>query len=257
MPTRISLLTLLSFTLVLAACSSEGGDGLSTTPPSIKLYNLSSARIVYQYGGAASGKKTHVIANYGMYQSQTDEMTFEMGGMKQEVHQLDIINDTTQYTINLKTKEGTRSPHDTSRLAAMVADFSAKERANFQEAFILRSQGQKVGKDTVLGKICDVYMLPMMGMRISMWEGFTLRSSIMMGEQELTMTAVEFDTDISVDASMFEPPKDVKLTEPQPMGGMPPGHPPVGGEEGMEMSPGNPHADEAPKTDAPVQGSPH
>ncbi len=198
MPTRLSILTLLSFTLVFAACSSEGGEGLSSTPPSIKLYNVSSARIVYEYGGAASGKKTHTIANYGMYQSQLDEMTFTMGGMRQDIHQLDIVNDTTQYTINLKTKEGTRSTHDTSRLAAMVADFTAKEKENFQEAFILRSQGQKVGKDTVLGKICDVYVLPMMGMRISMWEGLTLRSSFTMGEQELTMTAVELDTDISV-----------------------------------------------------------
>ncbi|MFZ1731454.1 MAG: hypothetical protein WBQ23_09800 [Bacteroidota bacterium] len=244
MPTRLSILTLLSFALVLGACSNQGGDGLSTTPPAIKLYNVASARVVYEYGGAASGKKTHLIANYGMYQSQLDEMSFSMSGMKQDVHQLDIINDTTQYTINLATKEGTRSLHDTSRLAAMVRDFTADEKKNFQEAFILRSQGEKIGKDTVLGKICDVYSLPMMGMKISMWEGLTLRSSISMGEQELTMTAVEIETDISTSADMFLPPKDVKLTEPKPMGGMPSGHPPVGG------------GDAAPEADSGM-GSPH
>jgi hypothetical protein len=236
MPTRLSILTVLSFAIVLSACSTNS-DGLSTTPPTIKLYNVESARIVYAYGGAASGKKTHLIANYGMYQSQLDEMSFSMSGMKQDVNQLDIINDTTQFTINLKTKEGTRSLHDTSRLAAMVRDFTPEEMKNFQETFILRSQGQKVGKDTVLGKICDVYLLPMMGMRISMWEGLTLRSSISMGEQELTMTAVELETDIDPTLEMFTPPKDIKLSEPKPMGGMPEGHPPVG-EEAPPQDPG-------------------
>jgi hypothetical protein len=238
MSTRFSILTLLSFALVIAACSTDGGDGLSTTPPAIKLYNVANARIVYEYGGAASGKKTHIIANYGMYQNQLDEMSFTMSGMKQDVHQLDIINDTTQYTINIATKEGTRSLHDTSRLAAMVRDFTAEEMKNFQETFILRSQGEKVGKDTVLGKICDVYLLPMMGMRISMWEGLTLRSTISMGEQELSMTAVELDTDISPDLEMFLPPKDVKFVDPQPMGGMPEGHPPVGDDKAAPQDPG-------------------
>ncbi len=259
MPNRLSLLTILSMILLVAACSNDGADGLSTTPPTIKIYNVPNARIVYEYGGAASGKKTHLIANYGMYQNQHDEMTFTMGGMTQDVKQLDIINDTTEYTINLATKEGTRSLHDTSRLSAMVRDFTPEEMKNFQEAFILRSQGQKIGKDTVLGKICDVYVLPMMGMRISMWEGLTLRSSITMGEQELTMTAIEIDTDYSPDVADFLPPKDAKIAEPKPMGGMPPGHPPVGGgDEDMQASPGNPHApSDAPPADAPVQGSPH
>ncbi|MBE0642603.1 MAG: hypothetical protein IH600_00815 [Bacteroidetes bacterium] len=259
MPNRLSLLTILSMVVLIAACSQNGSEDLKTTPPAIKLYNVANARIVYAYGGAASGKKTHLIANYGMYQAQTDEMTFTMGGMTQDVKQLDIINDTTEYTINIATKEGTRSLHDTSRLAAMVRDFSAEEMKNFQEAFILRSQGQKIGKDTVLGKICDLYVLPMMGMRISMWEGLTLRSSITMGEQELTMTATEIDTDYSPSINDFLPPKDVKLTDPKPMGGMPPGHPSVGGgDEDMEVSPGNPHAPaDTPPAHPPVQGSPH
>jgi len=259
MPNRLSLLTILSMILLVAACSQEGAEGLSTTPPAIKIYNVPSARVVYEYGGAASGKKTHLIANYGMYQNQQDEMTFTMGGMTQEVKQLDIVNDTTEYTVNLATMEGSRSLHDTSRISAMVRDFSEEEMKNFQESFILRSQGQKIGKDTVLGKICDVYVLPMMGMRISMWEGLTLRSSITMGEQELSMTAVELDTDYKPVITDFLPPKDAKISDPKPMGAMPPGHPSVDGGDGdMQASPGNPHApSDAPAGHPPVEGSGH
>ncbi|MDX9759750.1 MAG: hypothetical protein RBU27_11365 [Bacteroidota bacterium] len=269
MPTRFALSLLVTAVVVLSACSSEGSGDLDMTPPNIKIYNVENARIVYEYGGAASGSKTHIIANYGRYQSQLDKMSFEMSGMKQDVHQLDLISDTTQYTINLDTKEGTRAHYDLSRIEAMAADFTEEEKKNFQEAFLLRSQAVKIGKDTVLDKECDLYELPMMGMRISLWNGLTLRSSITMGEQELTMTAVELDDSFSPKADMFAPPKDVKLSEPKMMNGMPEGHPPVGGGDdphgGMDgeevspgnphASPGNPHAGDGSQAHPPMQGS--
>jgi hypothetical protein len=269
MPIRFSIPVIMSAILLLSACSSEGGGELDMTPPKIKIFNVENVRIVYEYGGAASGTKTHIIANYGVYQSQLDKMSFTMSGMKQQVHQLDLISDTTQYNIDLDTKEGTRSSYDVSRIEAMAADFTDEEKKNFQESFLLRSQAEKIGKDTVLGKVCDLYLIPTMGMRISLWNGITLRSSITMGNEELSMTAVEIDEDISPTAEMFLPPKDVKLSEPQMINGMPPGHPPVGGGDphsGMDdphsgmgdphASPGNPHSGEGlPDGHPPIEGS--
>ena len=254
MPIRISLPVLLTAVLVLSACSSEQGGGeLDMTPPKIKIFNVKNARIVYEYGGAASGTKTHLIANHGRYQSQLDKMTFAMQGVEQTVHQLDLINDTTQYMIDLDKNEGTRSFYDIARIEAMAADFTEEEKKDFQAAFLLRSQAEKIGKDTVLGKICDQYALPMMGMRISLWNGITLRSSIAMGDQELTMTAVELDEDFTPEAEMFFPAKDVKISEPQMMNGMPQGHPPINEGDphsGEGMSPGSPHSGEG-------MGNPH
>lgn len=260
MPIRISLPVLLAAVLLLSACSSEQGNAeLDMTPPKLKIFNVANARIVYEYGGAASGTKTHIIANYGRYQSQLDQMTFAMQGVEQKVHQLDLINDTTQYMIDLDKNEGTRSHYDVARIEAMAADFTEEEKKDFQAAFLLRSNAQKIGKDTVLGKECDLYELPMMGMRISLWNGITLRSSITMGDQELTMTAVEIDDDYSVSADMFAPPKDAKISEPQMMDGMPAGHPPVDGGDphsGEGMSPGNPHSSEGlPAEHPPLGGS--
>lgn len=268
MPIRSTLAVLLTAVL-LSACSSENGGEMNMTPPNIKIFNVENARIVYEYGGAASGTKTHIIANYGRYQSQLDQMTFTMSGRKQNVHQLDLISDTTQYTINLDTKEGTRSAYDVARIEAMAAEFTEEEKKDFQAAFLLRSQAEKIGKDTVLGKVCDLYLLPMMGMRISLWNGITLRSSISMGDQELSMTAVELDEDISPTMDMFLPPKDAKISEPQMMNGMPPGHPSIDDDphsgdgtspgnphEGGGMSPGNPHSGEGlPAEHPPLDGS--
>ncbi|MBR9974818.1 MAG: hypothetical protein KFF77_04505 [Bacteroidetes bacterium] len=260
MPIRISLPVMLAAVLLLSACSSDqGGTELDMTTPKIKIFNVKNARIVYEYGGAASGKKTHIIVNHGRYQSQLDKMTFSMQGSEQTVHQLDLINDTTQYMINLDTNEGTRSHYDIARVESMAADFTEEEKNDFQAAFLLRSNAEKIGQDTVLGKICDLYALPMMGMRISLWNGITMRSSISMGDQELTMTAVELEEDIEPSADMFMPPKDAKITEPQMMNGMPAGHPPINEGDphsGEGMSPGNPHSNEGmPAEHPPLGGS--
>ncbi|MBR9977985.1 MAG: hypothetical protein KFH87_07850, partial [Bacteroidetes bacterium] len=229
MPIRSSLLFSTVFALLLVACSSESGETLKSTPPAVKLFNVEQARIDYTYGGAASGKKTHIIANYGMYQKMVDEMSFTIDGRTQEVHRMDIISGNTLYDIDMRTQEGTRTPYDTMRIIEMTRDFSDEELKDFQASYLLRSQGEKVGKDTVLGKICDVYSMPMMGMRMSVWKGLTLRSQILMGDEELTMTATKLETDFRPTVEMFQPPKDIIISEPSEIEGLPPGHPPVDG----------------------------
>jgi hypothetical protein len=239
MPNRFSLLLGAVFALLFVACSTDSGETLKSTPPAVKLFNVENAHIEYTYGGAASGKKTHVIANYGMYQKMVDQMSFTIDGRTQDVNRIDIISGNTLYDINMKTKEGIRSPYDTMRIIEMTRDFSEEELMDFQASYLLRSHGELVGKDTVLGKVCDVYSMPMMGMRMSVWNGLTLRSNITMGDDELTMTATKLDTDIRPTVEMFLPPKDVNITEHAPIDGLPPGHPPVDGDDMDEQMPGD------------------
>ena len=243
---RILLAAFVSVTLLAACNTGGGGDSINDTPPAVKLYGVPQARITYEYSGGATGSKTHTIANYGAYQAQEDNMSYNFRGEKRDVHMLDIIADTIQYSIDLAKKTGTYRPFDTTRLGIMVRDFTAEEKENFQEAFIRRSGGTRVGQDTVLGKVCEVYELPMAGMRISFWKGITMRSRIVMGDQELLMTATAIDTDFEPALSMFKPPKDVKMSEPEVMSRFPEGHPPVDG-SGEQQAPDMP-ADHPPVT---------
>ncbi|MCB2203105.1 hypothetical protein KQI65_00025 [bacterium] len=231
--------------MVLAACGGGGehGDALSTTPPPVKLYGVPNAIITYEYSDAASGNKTHTIANYGMYQALLDSMTFSFQGNTRSIHQLDITADTVQWNIDLTTMEGTRSNFDTSRIRRLVADFSPEEKEHFQESFIVRGGGTKVGTETILDRECDVYELGMGGIKVALWKGLTMKMDVVMGGQHIVMTAVDIDTDFTPTRDMFNPPTDAKITEPEVISSFPEGHPPVDAPQqnsGSELPEGHP-----------------
>ncbi|MBN1447771.1 MAG: hypothetical protein JXA28_07555 [Bacteroidetes bacterium] len=227
---RISIILpaiLLSLFLV-SACGGDSGSGsLYDTPPNVKLYPIEKVKVTYEYGADASGSKVHIIANYGAYQRQEDRMSFTFNGEARNIHQLDIINDTVQYSVDLSSMTGTRSSFDTSRQSSFIRTFSEKERQDVQAAYILRGGGTKIGKDTVLDRECDLYEVGFQGIRVSLWNGVTLRMHVTMGGQNLVMTATEIDTDFEPTADMFLPPKDAKISEPKVISRFPDGHPPV------------------------------
>ena len=98
---------------------------------------------------------------------------------------------------------------------------------NVNAELLMRMGGKKIGKETVLGKECDVYDLSG-SMKISMWKGIVLKSEMQMGQYKMNLTAKKIDTDASSTIEDFSVPKDVKIKTPVTgMGGMPPGHPPI------------------------------
>lgn len=233
---------------ILAACGSDNGDGaLYTDPPDIKLYGIEKAKIDYEYSGDASGTKTHVIANFGQYQRQEDRMEFSFQGQTRNINQLDIIADSVQYSVDLTTMTGTRSRFDTARQNEFIRSFSDEERKNVQAAYILRGGGEKVGKDTVLDRECEVYDLGFQGIRTSLWNGLPLRMTVNMGGQDIVMTATEIDTDFEPTPDMFAPPPDASIRKPEVISRFPEGHPPVDGappaDESGAMPEGHPPVD--------------
>lgn len=242
---RILLPALMLSAVILSACGGgSGGDNLYDTPPNIKLYGIEKARITYEYSDDASGSKTHIIANYGEYQRQEDHMSFTFQGEARNINQLDIIADTVQYSVDLNTMVGTRSRFDTTRQNHFIRGFSEEERKDIQAAYILRGGGALVGKDTVLGNVCEMYDLGFQGIQTSLWNGLTLRMRVQMGGQTIVMTATDIDTDFEPTLDMFLPPKDAEINEPKVISRFPEGHPPVDGpppaEESTQLPEGHP-----------------
>ena len=75
MRTYLSLSTLFITLLFLSSCGNETAE-LYDGPPPVKLYGVENAAITYEYSGAGKGSKTHVLANYGMFQKLEDNMTY-------------------------------------------------------------------------------------------------------------------------------------------------------------------------------------
>ena len=258
------LLNLAVSALLLTACGSQDDSGeLRDTPPSIKLYALKNVSIDYEYSGAATGTKTHIIGNYGMYQRMEDKLVYDMGGEKRDIHVIDITADTLQYHINMKESTGTRRPFEISRLEKLVKDYTEKELEDFQQSYMIKGGGKLIGTETILGKTCNVYDLAMSGVVVSLWKGITMSTKVKMGDSEIVMTAVDMDEDFSVDASMFMPPKNVKIEPPRIISNFPDGHPPVDPPTDQQMPEGHPPVPPAkdklpeghPKVDPPTSGS--
>jgi hypothetical protein len=256
-PMRNSFVLLLAFSLLLvSACGSgDNGDALRNDPPPVKVYALKNVHIEYEYSGAASGKKTHYIANYGMYQRMEDDLTYELGGSKRNVSIIDIIADTVQYHIDKSKSSGTRTSFEVARLEKLVTGYTEEELKDFQSSYLLRSGAKVIGKETILGKECTVYDLAMSGVVVSMWKSITMRSKIKMGDSEIIMTAVDLDESFSPDAAMFAPPKNVKIEEPRIISNFPEGHPPVDGPSRDQLPEGHPPVD-APGGSALPEGHP-
>jgi len=237
-PMPLLAVVLLAAALLISCTSNDHDLELKDTPPEVKLYSLKHALIEYEYSGGAEGNKTHVIANYGMYQRMEDKMLYTLDGKSRDVHQLEIIADTLQYSINLLENTGTRRPFDRSVLSQYVMEYSPEELQNFQESYIIRAGGRKTGTETILGKECTVFDLHVNGITVSLWNSLTMRSTIRMGDGEIVMTAVKLNEDVDPKPDMFVPPKNIKISEPQIISRFPDGHPPVEGEipiEGDEL----------------------
>ncbi len=247
MRTRYIVLSVLA--LLFVGCGSdEGSQSLSTTPPAVKLYKTANARIEYEYSGAATGSKVHIIGNYGMYQRMEDELNLTMEGKTRNVHVLDIINDTVQYHVELAEMTGTRQRFESGNLVQMTKEYTEADLEDFQQSYLLKSGAVKKGTETILDRECTVYEIPNAGISVSLWNSLTLRTRIKMGESEIVMTAVKVDEDYSPSMEDFLPPKKAKIEPPRVISSFPEGHPPV---DGMGDQSGS---QQLPEGHPPVQG---
>jgi hypothetical protein len=210
--------------LLVAGCSKD--SGLKTTPPIMKFYGIQSARIEYEYSGKAKGTKTTMFANWGMYQSDEDNIIMDQSGTGKSdtVHNISLLCDTLQYMLDMKTKKGQKMPITTEQFKQLVSMLPKDYKDNYAEFDLAQKGATKTGKETILGKECDIY--EMMGQaKFWFWKGINLKQEITMGEHKITLIAKKIDTDPGLNISDFTPPEEVKVTDMSK--GLPAGHPPV------------------------------
>ena len=211
----------------LAGCGKD--TGLKETAPEVKLYSIPNARITYTYSGDAKGTKVISFANYGMYESDSDDFSFAMNGQNTPIKTLTLRCDTVNYTVDLTKKVAQKSPFDWKGLKELTASFTPEQKDNVGGEMIQRMMGgKKAGKETILGKECEAYELPGGG-KICMWKGIVMKQDMPMGGIKFTLVATKFEEDVDLAIADFTPAQDIKIEEPTAAPGMPSGHPPVDG----------------------------
>jgi hypothetical protein len=259
---RALILTVAAVSLV--ACS-KNGAGLKTTPPEVRMYAIPAAKVEYTYSGAATGTRSFIFANHGLYERSEDKLRFRMGKNEEKMNQIRINADTVSYVIDLTSKKGQKIESFIPKLATFIPDLKPEEKQNFSEAKLKREGVRPNGSAKVLDHDCKIYEDELRGQRYYVWNGILLKAEIFMGKDTLTMIATSLDEDPDLDASMFAAPKDVEITDltKQPM--LPPGHPAVdesaqGGQQGAapqgKMPPGHPPVGDGKQGAAPQGQAP-
>lgn len=168
-----------------------------------------SAIVKYRISGDyQSGEMEMYIDDYGEKRCTIMKVDMAMGDIDTSSHTMMIFKGNDVYNINLKDRTGTKAtmtPEQKEQMMQMAQQMS-------EEA--MKSRGDMIGTETILGKPCEIYEIS--GMKIWIWNGLNLKSETsMMGYY--CAEAVSLKVDTRIPTSQFEPPSGITIVE-QPAG---------------------------------------
>ncbi|HNY24135.1 MAG TPA: hypothetical protein PKM89_05145 [Bacteroidales bacterium] len=173
-----------------------------------KRFQIKSGHVEYKLKGSTSGTKSVWFDDYG--QKYYEELNTN------DTHSLSIFDGDYYYTIDLRTKEGTKMHKDAipdfSTLASAMDEDEIKELGeDIKNAFGATVEEKK---ETFLGRSCDVTQA--MGAKVHSYKGVILRSYAKIFSMEELEEAVTFEENIRIPASRFTPPSGIIFSELSP-----------------------------------------
>ena len=156
---------------------------------------------------------TQYFADYG--RKESGESTMNMQGQTFSVFVM--MKDDFVYSANLTTKQGTKV-----KLSSMVDDYKSINYSNLTDEVIKKYQIEKKGNEKILGKDCIIYDLTIsvqgqsVKTTVSVWQGITLKSSVIMSGTTMTDEAIEITEGAQIAKEKFELPEGITFTEMNP-----------------------------------------
>lgn len=190
-----------------------------------KYFFVKSGHIEYTLGGNTSGAKTVWFDNYGMlmYTLTESTTTVKILGMKSttSTKELEIRKGNTIWKADLLQKTGSKM---TIEAQTEVGEKLTKGKTDAQlhemERKVITDMGAEIeGYETFMGKSCLKFKWGTTN--FLQYKGIPLKSEVSTLGISYTETATVFDTNISVSATKFEIPIDVKFEDMGEMMDMP------------------------------------
>lgn len=175
-----------------------------------KRYGIKSAVVEYVLSGSQEGTKTLYFDNWGMRQAEYTRSILTVSGFTKPINIVNIIDGEYQYMINIDQNSGTKTRNPILKSMEQLKDQIGFNE--FGEQMLLSMGANKIGKETFLGKDCDVYEMRSTGTRLWVWEWITLKSETISGGLEINLTAKRI-TEGSVPNEKFKIPEKVILNE--------------------------------------------
>ncbi len=192
-------LFIIAIITMLYACGGSSGkqqtvDGSQPAAASVTTdtkgpYKIKSGYIENKMGGIGLTQKTW-FDDYGAKQY----MVTLMGDKEDQYTGYSVIRDGYMYSFKNDTSAGTRIRSGISSSSTDYENMSAKDIEYYGV--------KKAGKETLLGKECDVFEVTKYNMKVWIWKGIALKTVM----KQITTEAVQFREE-PVDPNLFELPK--------------------------------------------------
>ncbi len=210
---------LFAFTIILSflilSCGDSGKDDSDISDKDAssdtqKRYGIKSAVVEYIITGSQEGTKTLYFDKWGLRQAEYTRSVLTVGGFSKPINIVNIIDGDFQYIINIDQNSGTKTRNPI--LKSMDELKGQKGFNEFGEQMLLSMGANKIGKDSFLGKDCDVYEMRNTGTRLWIWKWITLKSETNSRGLEINVTATRINEG-SVPKDKFTIPEKVTLNE--------------------------------------------
>jgi len=200
--------TILSLTaIILSLQSCGGGSGNNETR------DFKTMVIEFQTNATIMGVKTTEHKIQWIDQKNKKEATHTtqettMMGQTTEEETLEIKDGDWSYTIDLKSKTGTKANTKAIQdMAVSLVSMMDIDEKGLRE-FVEKSGGKVIGNESFLGKDCLVY--EMIGTKQWMYKGIVLKAA--MGDKTI-IEAVKIEENVKIPADRFKVPEGITITE--------------------------------------------
>ncbi len=182
-----------------------------------KYFFIKSGHIEYVLGGNTTGTKTVWFDDYGMlmYTLTESTTTVKVLGMKSttSTKEIEIRKGNTIWKVDMLQKTGSKMSIETQTDAGEeLTKGKTDAQLHEMERKVITDMGAEIeGYETFLGKNCLKFTWGTT--KFLQYKGIPLKSDISTLGITYTETATNFETNVTVPASKFEIPSDVKFEE--------------------------------------------
>ncbi|OQY08473.1 MAG: hypothetical protein B6I28_04690 [Fusobacteriia bacterium 4572_132] len=180
-----------------------------------KIYLVKSGYIEYKLTGNTTGEKTVFWDDYGRKtrtEVKSKSVTTFFGQTRNEnIHTVSIISDGKFWTVDLLKKSGQKGdiPYY-GETTSYYEGLTKAEEKKLEEDILAAFGGQKIGTEKILGYNCEI--ISIMGGKIWIYKGISLKSKVNILGIEANETAVKFKKNMKISDSKFTPIKNINYS---------------------------------------------
>ena len=167
----------------------------------VKFYEIEAGQIEYTISGVNTGIESMKWNNWGRKTVRRMKSTMSMMGVTQSTDQLMYTDGRWVYIVDQVTNTATKMESPMLNMANRKDPNLMKAGTDFMKAM----GGKIVGKETILGKVCDWWEMKQMMTKTCIWRGVPLKTVAGMPGMEMIQTAVDLKVGAIPDSQVSLP----------------------------------------------------